>query len=189
MKSNDYHLLKSKIAELLLKKEKVMIAIDGRCASGKTTLAEKLKSDFSCNVLHMDDFYLPLEKRENDWQSVPAKNIDFVKITELLQCVQLNRDYQFSPYVCKSSSYGQIVSHRRSQLTIMEGSYSCHPILRNFYDFCVFLDISPKEQKERLILRNGEVGYQRFQNIWIPMEEAYFEQFAIRKNVTCYFKQ
>ena len=33
-----------------------ILAIDGRCASGKTTLANELSQSLSCNVVHMDDF-------------------------------------------------------------------------------------------------------------------------------------
>ncbi len=35
-----------------------LIAVDGRCAAGKTTLAAQLQKDLGCNVIHMDDFFL-----------------------------------------------------------------------------------------------------------------------------------
>ena len=38
----------------------VAIAIDGRCGSGKTWLSGLIGDRFPCNILHMDDFYLPL---------------------------------------------------------------------------------------------------------------------------------
>ena len=38
-----------------IKQDYIVIAIDGRCASGKTTLAEKLAQYFHANVFHMDD--------------------------------------------------------------------------------------------------------------------------------------
>lgn len=38
--------------------EYIVIAIDGRCASGKTTLANKLAQHFHANVFHMDDYFL-----------------------------------------------------------------------------------------------------------------------------------
>jgi uridine kinase len=43
-----------------------LVAIDGRCASGKTTLAGKLRSALKCNVVHMDNFYLPFAKRTEE---------------------------------------------------------------------------------------------------------------------------
>ena len=37
---------------------RVLVAIDGRCAAGKTTLAASLQAQLACNVFHMDDFFL-----------------------------------------------------------------------------------------------------------------------------------
>lgn len=38
-------------------KASMLIAIDGRCAAGKTTLAALLKKEINCNIIHMDDFF------------------------------------------------------------------------------------------------------------------------------------
>lgn len=38
------------INDLLENKEKIIVAIDGPCASGKTTLAKKLSDIFDANV-------------------------------------------------------------------------------------------------------------------------------------------
>ena len=57
-----------------------LVAIDGRCASGKTTLAGKLRSVLECNVVHMDDFYLPFSKRTEDRMAQPGGNMDFDRL-------------------------------------------------------------------------------------------------------------
>ena len=38
--------------------EPLIVAIDGRCGSGKTTLGEYLEQVFNCNLFRMDDFFL-----------------------------------------------------------------------------------------------------------------------------------
>lgn len=43
--------------------ETLLVAIDGRCGSGKTTLGEYLKQIFDCNLFRMDDFFLRMEQR------------------------------------------------------------------------------------------------------------------------------
>jgi len=54
----------SVIMEQMERREKPLIAaIDGRCAAGKTTLAEQLKERTGCNVIHTDSFFLRLEQR------------------------------------------------------------------------------------------------------------------------------
>lgn len=49
------------IKEILKKEENtdspILVAIDGRCGSGKTTLGEYLKGQLDCNLFHMDDFF------------------------------------------------------------------------------------------------------------------------------------
>ena len=45
--------LKKKIDDLLTQKDMVIVAIDGKCTSGKTTLAAKLTEIYDCNVFHM----------------------------------------------------------------------------------------------------------------------------------------
>ena len=39
-------------------KPRILVAIDGRCGSGKTTLAAALQEMLQCPVVHMDDFFL-----------------------------------------------------------------------------------------------------------------------------------
>ena len=56
-------ILKNRIDELLEQKQQVIIAIDGKCTSGKTTLARQLAESYDCNVFHMDEFFLRPEQR------------------------------------------------------------------------------------------------------------------------------
>ena len=64
-------------------------------------------------------------------------------------------------------------------LTLVEGTYSCHPTLWNAYDLRIFLSVSPAVQRERILRRSGEEGYEAFRTRWIPLEEAYFSAFQI----------
>ena len=52
-----------------------IIAIDGRSAAGKTTLAEELLAVTGGDILHMDDFFLPPELRTAQRYSEPGGNI------------------------------------------------------------------------------------------------------------------
>lgn len=70
----------------------------------------------------------------------------------------------------------------KRELIIVEGVYSCHPRFGNVYDFKIFLDIDEKEQRERILKRNGKEMLERFINEWIPKEELYFRTFGIQKN-------
>ena len=48
--------IQKQIDRLLAQGKQIIVAIDGPCTSGKTTLAGKLCEIYNCNVFHMDDF-------------------------------------------------------------------------------------------------------------------------------------
>ena len=64
----------------------------------------------------------------------------------------------------------------------VEGAYSCHPVLGNYMDRKVFLDIDRVNQTERIRGRNGEDRLQDFLQLWISLEEAYFLAFSVEEN-------
>ena len=68
--------IKKRIDELLEQKNMVIVAIDGPCTSGKTTLAAKLAEIYDCNVFHMDNFFLRPEQRTAQRLSAPGENVD-----------------------------------------------------------------------------------------------------------------
>ena len=47
-----------------------LVAVDGRCGSGKTTLGALLAAVFGCAVVHTDDYYLPFARRAPGWAPV-----------------------------------------------------------------------------------------------------------------------
>lgn len=64
----------------------------------------------------------------------------------------------------------------------MEGSYSCHPELYDYYDLHVFLTVDPEEQMYRIQNRLGKMTCaETFRTKWIPMEENYFSKMQVRE--------
>ena len=65
-------------------------------------------------------------------------------------------------------------------VVIVEGAYSLHPMLREYYDLRVLVEVEETLQKERILRRNGEGMLQRFLKEWIPLERAYFEACRVK---------
>lgn len=173
---NIFSLIKKKTT-----KEQFIIAIDGRCASGKTTLAEQLQKVHECNVIHMDDFYLPMEKRTEKIMAQPGGNIDYERLLgEIILPIKEGKQTVYHPYNCHNNCFLPPQKVERKLGTIIEGSYSCHPDLKEYYDLCIFMDIPYELQLERLKKRNKAL-LEDFINIWIPREEYYFNTFNVRK--------
>lgn len=167
------------IKRIMQEKEYPIIAIDGRCGSGKTKLAEYLHRLFPSRVLHMDDYYLPMNRRTLDWEEIPGGNMDFTRfLHEALLPASKGKALQYIPYSCKTGEYLEKCRIDVCPLTIVEGSYSQHPSLASYYDYKVFLTCSNEVQLERIKRRDGE-RHLAFQTRWIPLEERYFTNFHI----------
>jgi len=169
-----------RIDELLACQPQVLVAIDGDCGSGKTTLAEDMQARYDCNILPMDHFFLRPEQRMPSRLAEPGGNVDYERfLAEVLIPLQGGEPFDYQPFDCRTGQMGEAVSVPVRPLNVMEGSYSLHPTLSAAYHVKVFLTIDPAEQLRRLALRDGGRLLERFQEEWIPMEKRYFEQFDI----------
>ena len=158
-----------------------IMAIDGRCASGKTTLAAELQSVLCCNVVHMDDFYLPFSQRTEEIMAKPGGNIDYRKlINEVLRPLMSGNNVSYHPYDAHADKLLPSVQLDPSGVTILEGSYSFHPVLRFACQMSIFLDVLPDKQLERLRQRNLE-RIEAFRKVWIPREEEYLKVFQVKE--------
>lgn len=160
-----------------------IIAIDGNCASGKTTFSSLLAMYFDCNIIHMDDFFLPPKLRTPARLAQPGGNIHYERfIEEIMLSLQNGSKISYRPFCCSTMDYADAISLPSKPLTIIEGSYSMHPKLRNLYDYSVFLSCSYEQQITRIRTRNGEASLKNFTERWIPMENTYFDTFQVKEN-------
>ena len=171
------------IDRLLLEKKQVIIAIDGPCTAGKTTLANKLQEKYGCAVIHMDEFFLRPEQRTPERLAAPGGNVDYERFQEeVLQPLTAGSSFSYCPFSCSRMALAAPVSVPSRPLTVIEGTYSTHPYFQKPYDLTVFLTIDPKIQQQRIGQREAW-KQEMFRNVWIPMEQAYFRHFDIQ--ATC----
>ena len=162
--------------------KRLIIAIDGRCASGKTTLANKLHEAVGWSVFHMDDFFLRPEQRTAERLNTPGENVDHERFLDevLAPLASGVNEIQYRPFDCRIFSLAKPVCARAEKICVVEGCYSCHPELWVHYGLRVFMTVDPEEQMRRIIRRNGEEKAKQFAEKWIPLEEKYFEAFDLQ---------
>lgn len=159
---------------------RAIVFIDGRCASGKTTLGALLEERTACNLFHMDDFFLPFSQKTTERLSRPGENVDHERfLAEVLRPLAAGEPFSYRPFDCGSQALSAPVAVVPRRIAVVEGVYCCRPDLSPYGDLHVFLSVDPEEQMRRIRQRNGEAMALRFQNEWIPMEEAYFAAFSI----------
>lgn len=160
-----------------------VIAIDGRCASGKTTLAGQLSQTTGAGVIHMDDFFLPGQLRTVRRMEEPGGNVHYERFEkEVLPMLKSTGAFEYRRFECGRMELGEAVQIPEGRLRIVEGAYSCHPRFGDYMSLRVFSDITALEQRSRIRKRNGEEGLPDFLGKWIPLEERYFAAFQIREH-------
>ena len=162
----------------------LFVGIDGRCGSGKSSLAAAIAEKVPCAVFHMDDFYLPFSRRAQNWEQTPGGNIDFARLFE--ECITpalAGKTVLYRAYNCPDDALKPAIPVSPCGIYLVEGSYSLHPALAAPYALTVFLHCSKEVQAQRLRRREG-AHFKAFETRWIPMEERYFAAYPVQQNAT-----
>lgn len=153
---------------------RIVVALDGRCASGKSTAAELLRYVFSAEVIHCDDFFLPFELRSPERYAEPGGNIHYERFTEeVVSKLPAGELFEYGVFDCSEGRVTHTARVGSSPIVIVEGAYSTSPRFGRYYTLSAFFDISPELQKSRIVARDGERAWKSFEERWIPLEEAY----------------
>ena len=123
-----------------------LIAIEGKSGSGKTSLAKGLAKIIDCNVFHMDDFFLTPDLRTQDRLNEIGGNVDYFRFeNEVLKNIIAQKAFKYKKFSCSNFSLEESEEIFPKKINIVEGCYSMHPSLVNYYNFKIFMDIEIKE--------------------------------------------
>ena len=160
-----------------------VVVIDGPCGSGKTTLASLLAALYHTTPIPMDDFFLPPEMRTSERLSMPGGNVHHERFSaEILDKLEVGSPFSYDRFDCQT---GTLVhrEHAASDVVIIEGSYSHHPVFAQAYErlgaLRVFISVSGEDQLCRIAQRDPGM-LDMFRSRWIPLEKTYFEAYDIK---------
>lgn len=182
--------IKDAIDAHMTEDRRLIVAIDGRCAAGKTTLAERLRQESGCTVFHMDDYFLRPAQRTAGRLDTPGGNVDYERFgAEILEPLRGDAEsISYQRYDCRTQTLQPMITMRPGSINIVEGAYSCHPALWSHYDLRIFLTVSPEEQLRRILSRNGSDQAAVFRERWIPLEERYFAAYRIEERCDAVYR-
>ena len=99
---------------------RVLAALDGPCASGKTTRAGQAARQLGCPLVHMDDFFLPPARKTPARLAQPGGNVDWERVRDqVLAPLSRGEPARFSPYRCHTGAYGPPVSLSPAPLVLV----------------------------------------------------------------------
>ncbi len=176
----------SAIDKLLAENPAPILAIDGKCASGKTTLAQLLEKVYPCHLIHMDDFFLQAHQRSEERLAEIGGHVDYERFCNEVLCkLHGETDFFYRPYRCISQDFSGSVPVNNRKMRVVEGSYAMHPQFGDYATLAVFMSASETQQLVRIAKRNGPAAVEIFKTIYIPKENIYFKTFHVRQR--CHF--
>jgi len=176
------HLELFKLIEQPLKfNRRVVLAIDGRCGSGKTTLANVIVGVYGGDFISTDDFYLPFEFRTPERMQIPGGHINYERfIRQVIDPIKAGQTkLEYENFNCFTNTATPLVKDISAKVIVIEGSYSLHPWIRELYNLSAFLDIPDALQQDRILRRNGAEKLELFNKMWIPFEDSYRKAYRI----------
>ncbi len=158
------------------KADRINVAIDGRAASGKTTVAALLADLFDGMVIAMDDYFLPAERKTAERLAKAGGNADIERLKAEIMGDRYAEVLTHARFDCHRQILLPPVTEERKRYLFVEGVYALHPDLRDFYDVKFCLTTDPETQRRRIRERDGEAMLARYESEWLPLEEAYFSE-------------
>ncbi|HOO27068.1 MAG TPA: hypothetical protein PLU43_01280, partial [Lachnospiraceae bacterium] len=132
------------------------VGIDGNAAAGKTTLAWCISELYDCEVIHMDDFFLPPHLRTGERLSEPGGNIHYERfLQEVVAGIKSKKDFSYRIFSCHKMDYTGERTVKRQKMIVVEGAYSMRPEFRDIYDYKIFIRLPLETQLQRIQIRNG----------------------------------
>lgn len=171
-------------------KELFLIGIDGPCASGKTTLAQRIAEATGAQVIHADDFFLPHVMKTHGRMAQPGGNVHHERFAdEVTSGIASGQRFEYGVYRCSEGRITEKKTVVPQGVIIVEGSYSLHPEMKIAYDLKIFVEAPEEIRLKRIRERNGEAALEIFKSKWIPLESAYFEFFGIKEECEIIIEQ
>lgn len=190
--------LVARLAELIVAVERphpVRVAIDGRSAAGKTTLADELAEPIAQHgrpVIRtsIDDFHRPAAERYRrgrySAESFYFDAFDYPAVRErLLLPLGPGGNRRYRPAFFDAFNDRPIEEPPREApsdaVVLVDGIFLLRPELNDLWDFRVFVDVPPEESMRRGVLRDRawmgseEEARKRYLERYLPGEQVYLD--------------
>lgn len=157
-----------------------LVAIDGRSAVGKSTLAAAVADTLDALVIDGDDFYAGGTAEEWDAMSPAGKAahcIDWRRQRPILEQLAKGEQATWHAYDWEAND-GRLSESRSVALprpvVILEGVYSARPELADLFHLRVLAEAPAAVRHERWVAREGEGYPDDWSRRWTEAEDWYF---------------
>ena len=177
-----------------------VIGVDGGTGAGKTTFVKSLKLNlnqkgYKCNILHIDDFITPRNVRYNDsneeWYCFYNLQWRYDYLLEqILKPIKLNSEFEntIEIYNKENDNYNKkSLSLKQGEILIIEGVFLQRPIIKEYFDFMIFIDVPQEIRLKRVLKRDIYIGNEydiksKYKRRYFPAEKIYFSECSPKEN-------
>jgi uridine kinase len=166
------------LRQLDRRQRSLLVGIDGRGGSGKSTFARRLETaGGDVTVVEIDDFYRLARERKARTARCDSEvggDFDWRRLRDQL-LLPLSRDEaaNYQRYDWPAAELAEWHTVAAGGIVIVEGSYSTRRELFDFYDYTVWIAAPHEVRLERGLRRGGQNTLDRWLNEWMPEEERY----------------
>jgi len=179
------------INNLLKRKNPILIALDGRSGTGKSTIAQVIASRVESVIVVSDDFYSG--GNDDGWSGVSVKKkvarvIDWQRMrAHVLEPLLAQRPaswypLDFTPGVGWVGWKDEAITLEPASVIIVDGVYSARPELADLVDLVILVEADDEASRKRLIMREGQSFMDRWHAIWDVAEDYYFDSVCPRSS-------
>ncbi len=158
----------------------LIIAIDGRSGTGKSTLAARLAGALDATVIDGDDFFAGGVEVRTDAPADRARDcIDWRRqrpVLEALRAGEVARYHAFDWDAFDGSLEAEATEHAPRPIILFEGVYTARPELSDLLDLRVLVEVPDDVRLARLRSREGAIG--PWERQWHEAELWYFAHAA-----------
>lgn len=164
----------------------LLVAIDGRAGTGKSTIAELVATSFGAAILHSDMFFAA-QVTNAEWDAMSGAErardcIDWVRLRRdaVLPLLDGNMaEFQGFDFAARRTDGSFPFSETSSRIgsrpiILMEGAYAARPELADLVGLSVLVEAPEAVRRERLTARESETFLLEWHRRWDPAERHYF---------------
>lgn len=180
----------SRTKVLMMKSNRpILIALDGRSGTGKSTIAKQIASRIGGIEIVSDDFWVGGSHAE--WDTRPPKEkaemaIDWKRIrTEVLEPLLDGKAVAWHPFDWDAGKglSSKTIHRDPSPLIILDGAYSTRPELQDIIDLSILVEVpDDTRRRDRLVKRENAEYMADWHRRWNSAEEYYFSQVRPRSS-------
>ncbi|HET7077857.1 MAG TPA: hypothetical protein VFM49_10455 [Chloroflexia bacterium] len=159
----------------------LLVALDGRSGTGKSTLAALLAARLGATVVEGDDFYPGGRDAEWDARSPADKAalvIDWRRMrAEALEPLLAGRPAAWHPFDFQAGEglAAHTVTRDPAPVIVLDGVYSARPELADLVDLAILVEAADDSvRRQRLLAREGAPYMAAWHRRWDAAEDYYF---------------